>query len=255
LRRDIIGVGQVRSRRRITPGTSSSVVKKRLEKCATHLMSVIQKTANEFGREQEEPMNSRSGPGGRGFDAAYTGIPPWDIGRPQPAYVELVQSGKIHGSVLDVGCGTGEHALYLAQHGHEVWGVDSSPTAIQKAQQKAATREIAVTFRVADALQLQGLGKTFETVIDSGLFHVFSDEERLLFVQSLGYVLTSGGTYYLLCFSDQESSSGPGPRHVSQAEITATFGQGWHVGQIRATRFETTYGLGAAAWLASINRV
>src|SRR5258708_19641201 len=70
-------------------------------------------------------MNSRLGPGGRGFDAAYTGLPPWDIGRPQQAYVELVQTGKIHGSVLDVGCGTGEHALYLAQHGHEAWGIDA----------------------------------------------------------------------------------------------------------------------------------
>jgi len=148
-----------------------------------------------------------------------------------------------------------KHALYLAQHGHEVWGIDSSPTAIQKAQQKAAARGIAVTFRVADALQLQALGKTFETVIDSGLFHVFSDEERLLFVQSLASVLKSGGTYYLLCFSDQESSSGPGPRRVSQAEIYATFGQEWRVKQIRATRFETTSGQGAAAWLASISRV
>lgn len=200
-------------------------------------------------------MNSRLGPGGRGFDAAYTGLPPWDIGRPQQAYVELVQTGKIHGSVLDVGCGTGEHALYVAQHGHEAWGIDSSPTAIQKAQQKAAARGIAVTFRVADALQLQALGKTFETVIDSGLFHVFSDEERVLFVQSLASVLKSGGTYYLLCFSDQESGSGPGPRRVSQAEIYATFSHEWRVKQIRATRFETTIGQGAAAWLASISRV
>jgi len=218
-------------------------------------VSQVESAANEVVREKEQHMNSRLGPGGRGFDAAYTGLPPWDIGRPQQAYVELVQTGKIHGSVLDVGCGTGEHALYLAQHGLEAWGIDSSPTAIQKAQQKAAARGIAVTFRVADALQLQALGKTFETVIDSGLFHVFSDEERLLFVQSLASVLKSGGTYYLLCFSDQESSSGPGPRRVSQAEIYATFGQEWRVKQIRATRFETTSGQGAAAWLASISRV
>src|SRR5438876_12409963 len=139
----------------------------------------------------EDIMNKRQGPSEWSFDAAYKGIPPWDIGRPQQVYVDLAQTGKIHGSVLDVGCGTGEHALYLAQHGHEVWGIDSSPTAIQKAQQKAAARGIAVTFRVADALQWQALGKTFETVIDSGRFHVFSDEERLLFVPSLASVLKS----------------------------------------------------------------
>jgi ubiquinone/menaquinone biosynthesis C-methylase UbiE len=108
---------------------------------------------------------------------------------------------------------------------------------------------------VADALQLQALGTTFETVIDSGLFHVFSDEERVLFVQSLARVLKPGGTYYMLCFSDQESSSGPGPRRVSQAEIFASFAHGWRVNEIRATRFETTNGQGAAAWLASISRV
>jgi ubiquinone/menaquinone biosynthesis C-methylase UbiE len=200
-------------------------------------------------------MNNSGGPGGRDFDAAYLGIPPWDIGRPQQAYQELVQAGKIHGSVLDVGCGTGEHALYLAQHSHEVWGIDSSPRAIQKAREKAAARGLPVTFQVADALQLQALGTTFETVLDSGLFHVFSDEDRVLFVQSLARVLKPGGTYYLLCFSDQESSSGPGPRRVSQAEIYASFEQGWRVNEIRATRFETTNGQGAAAWLASISRV
>lgn len=208
-----------------------------------------------FTGEGEQHMNSRHGPGGRGFDAAYQGIPPWDIGHPQQAYVELAHTGQINGSVLDVGCGTGEHALYLAQWGHEVWGIDSSPTAIQKAQTKASARGINVTFRVADAFNLQDLGRTFETIIDSGLFHVFSDEERPLFVKSLVSVLQPGGTYYLLCFSDRESSSSPGPRRVSQAEIEETFQQGWHVNDIRATRFETTFQQqGVAAWLASMTR-
>jgi len=200
-------------------------------------------------------MNQRPGPLGGSFDAAYTRIPPWDIGRPQQAYVELAQAGNIQGSVLDVGCGTGEHALYLAQLGHDVWGIDSSPTAIQKAQAKAIARGIKVTFRVADALKLQELERTFETIMDSGLFHVFSDEERPLFVRSLASVLKPGGTYYLLCFSDQESSSGPGPRRVSEAEIYAAFREGWHVNDIRATRFETTFQeQGVAAWLASVAR-
>src|SRR2546428_13951863 len=105
-------------------------------------------------------MNSRLGPGGRGFDAAYTGLPPWDISRPQQAYVELVQTGKLHGSVLDPGCRTSDQAIDMAQHSHDGWGIESSPTAIQKAQQKAAARGIAVAFRVAYALQLQALGKT-----------------------------------------------------------------------------------------------
>jgi cyclopropane fatty-acyl-phospholipid synthase-like methyltransferase len=156
--------------------------------------------------------------------------------------------------VLDVGCGAGEHALYLAQRGHEVWGIDSSPTAIQKARDKAASRGVTATFHVADALHLEALGRTFEMVIDSGLFHVFSDEARRLFVTSLAQVLQPGGTYYLLCFSDQQPGTGPGPRRVSQAEISTTFQEGWRVKEIQATRFETTDTQRAPAWLASMTR-
>ena len=201
-------------------------------------------------------MNKRQGPSEWSFDSAYKGIPPWDIGRPQQVYVDLAQTGQIKGSVLDVGCGTGEHALYLAQLGYEVWGIDASPTAIKKAQEKSSARGVSATFRVVDALTLKELGRTFDTVIDSGLFHVFSDDERLLFVRSLESVLRPGGKYYLLCFSYQEPTSGPGPRRVSQAEIYMTFAEGWKVNEIRATRFEIILRKeGMPAWLALITRL
>jgi len=58
------------------------------------------------------------------FEKAYHGTPPWDIGRPQREFVRLEEAGKISGDVLDVGCGTGENALFLAGCGHAVWGVD-----------------------------------------------------------------------------------------------------------------------------------
>ena len=61
------------------------------------------------------------------FESVYHGEQPWDIGRPQKEYIQLEQAGEIVGSVLDVGCGTGENALYLAAHGHEVWGIDFAP--------------------------------------------------------------------------------------------------------------------------------
>jgi SAM-dependent methyltransferase len=204
----------------------------------------------------ESNMDNKQGPPEWSFDAAYTGIPPWDIGHPQQVYVDLAQTGQIQGSVLDVGCGTGEHTLYLAQLGYEVWGIDASPTAIKKAQEKSSARGVSATFRVADALKLKELGRTFDIVIDSGLFHVFSDEERLLFRRSLESVLRHEGIYYLLCFNDQESTGGPGPRRVSQAEIYTTFREGWKVNEIRATRFETNARKeGMPAWLASITRL
>lgn len=92
------------------------------------------------------------------FDTSYrTGTPPWDIGRPQAAFVRLLEAGAFHGPVLDVGCGTGEHALMAAAAGFVAVGIDAAPTAIELAQQKAAQRSLEVRFEVGDALDLSGL--------------------------------------------------------------------------------------------------
>jgi ubiquinone/menaquinone biosynthesis C-methylase UbiE len=114
-----------------------------------------------------------------GFEFAYRyGTPPWDIGRAQDAIVRLAEEGLIAGDVIDVGCGTGENALYLASRGISVLGVDAAPTAIARAREKAQLRGSSATFLVADALALEGLGRTFDTAIDCGLFHTFSDADR-----------------------------------------------------------------------------
>lgn len=193
-----------------------------------------------------------------GFDWAYrNGSPPWDIGRAQPAIVRLVERERFAGTVLDAGCGTGENALYLAGLGLEVVGVDASPTAIDRAREKASERGLAVEFVTLDALDLRSLGRTFDVAIDSGLFHVFTDEDRARFERSLHAVLRPGGRYHVLCFSDRQPGS-MGPRRVSEAEIRATFADGWHVDSIVAEHFDTddaARGPGhPEAWLASITR-
>ena len=123
------------------------------------------------------------------FEQAYQGQAPWDTGRPQPAIVKLAEAGQIRGNVLDVGCGTGENLLYLAARGHEAWGLDFVPVAIERAKAKAAQRGIEAHFIVANALELKKLGRQFDTVIDCGLFHTFADEERPTFVKGLAEVL------------------------------------------------------------------
>jgi len=186
------------------------------------------------------------------FESAYLGTPPWDIGRPQPAIMRLAETGQITGSVLDVGCGTGENVLYLAERGFTVTGVDGAPTALRKARAKAKRRGLTAHFEVADALNLSMAKRQFDTVIDSGLFHVFSDEERARFIESLGRVVRLGGVYFLMCFSDKQPGDW-GPRRVTLAEIRSVFKDGWRINYVEPSAFDTNDGH-AHAWLASISR-
>ena len=189
------------------------------------------------------------------FDSAYQGTPPWDIGRPQKEFVELVRRGEITGSVLDIGCGTGEHALFFAGEGYEVWGIDSAPLAIQKAQEKAAGRGFGVNFLVLNALDLGRLNRKFDTVTDSGLFHTLSDEDRPVFANNLAAILSPAGKYFMLCFSELEPI-GYGPRRITKREIQDSFRDGWTINYIRPAIFESrTRAEGPRAWLSSISKI
>lgn len=189
----------------------------------------------------------------RPFNQFSNGIDPWDLGRPQPAIVRLADAGEIVGTVLDVGCGNGENALYLSSLGHEVTAIDIAQDAIDKARKKSLARKIRVNFRLSDALALPCLGMSFDSVIDSGLFHLWSDQERVEFVGNLGAVLVPGGRYFMLCFNERETRDGP--RRVTQAEIRDTFRDGWTIDDIQDTKFETLiHEGGASAWLAIISR-
>ncbi len=190
-----------------------------------------------------------------GFEGAYrTGVPPWDIGRAQPAIVRLAAEGMITGDVIDVGCGTGENAIHLASLGLAVVGVDAAPTAIARAREKARLRASSATFVVGDALALATLGRTFDTAIDCGLFHTFPDADRVRFERSLHEVLRTGGRYALLCFSDLQPGDAD-PRRVTQEEIRGSFAAGWTVDSIVPERFAARLpGDGAHAWLAILTR-
>jgi SAM-dependent methyltransferase len=190
------------------------------------------------------------------FDASYQeGTPPWDIGRPQPAFVRLVDAGEIRGRVLDIGCGTGEHALLAAERGFDATGIDAAPTAIRLAQEKAVQRSLDAHFAVWDALDLSTLGEPFDTVLDCGLFHVFDDDDRARFVSSLSATVAPGGRYFLLCFSDKQPGDW-GPRRIRREELSDSFALGWRIDSVADTVLELTWGAeGAQALLAALTRI
>ncbi len=176
------------------------------------------------------PVHDRSS-----FEKLYAGQPRWEIGRPQQAV--LAVADRITGSVFDSGCGTGENALFFASRGQRVTGIDFLAEPITLARQKAADRGLTATFRVMDALALKELPEVFDSAIDSGLFHVFGDEDRRRYVEGLASVLRPGGRLFLLCFSDAEPGD-QGPRRVSRKDIMDAFADGWAVESIEPSRYE-----------------
>lgn len=193
------------------------------------------------------------------FESIYADRPAWDIGRPQKALLEVAD--RITGSILDSGCGTGENALFFAIRGHKVIGIDFLPEPINRAKQKAAERGVTATFLVMDALTLSDWSERFDNAIDSGLFHVFNDDDRRRYVEELASVLKPGGRLFLLCFSDAEPGD-QGPRRVSRKEIEDAFAHGWVIESIVPSRYEVRPDLknfrfsdgGPMAWFVMVRR-
>jgi SAM-dependent methyltransferase len=194
------------------------------------------------------------------FESAYAGQAPWDIGRPQKAFRDVAD--QLTGSILDAGCGTGDNALFLASRGHKVTGIDFLAEPINRAKQKAAERGVTATFLVMDALALKNLPEVFDCVIDSGLFHVFNDDDRRRYVEGLATVVKPNGRLFLLCFSDEEPGT-QGPRRVSRKEIEDAFGNCWTIESIEPSRFEVRPDLqdlvfsegGPKAWFVAVRRL
>jgi SAM-dependent methyltransferase len=193
------------------------------------------------------------------FESLYAGQAPWDIGRPQKAFVNVAD--RITGAVLDAGCGTGDNALFFAGRSCTVTGIDFLDEPIRRAKHKAADRGLPATFLVKDALTLTDWSERFDAVIDSGLFHVFGDDDRRRYVGGLAAVLKPGGRLFLICFSDEEPGT-QGPRRLARKELDAAFAEGWHVESAEPYRFEVRPDLkdltfsegGPRAWFVVVRR-
>lgn len=195
--------------------------------------------------------------GGHDFAGMYAeGIPPWQIDRPQPEVIQLIEHGKFESPVLDLGCGTGDNTIELARHGLVVKGLDAVPEALERAHKKTeqAGLKQSPEFILGDALRLAESGLKARTVLDCALFHTFSDEERKDYIRGLEAVLSPGGRLHILSFSELETRQ-PGPRRLSLSEITGSFGTGWRLeDSVRCRYWDRVRPDGAHAWRVSFVR-
>lgn len=186
-------------------------------------------------------------------DDLYVTPPPWDIGHPQPAFAALAARGVLSGRVLDAGCGTGEHTLMAAGLGLDATGVDLATNALRTAERNARERGLTARFRHHDARQLPTLGETFDTVLDCGLFHIFTGDDRTSYVTGLRSVLRTGGRYFMLGLSDHEP--GDWPHTLRRDEIVDAFTDGWRVDTIEPATIDARVAEGGVrAWLVTATR-
>lgn len=156
------------------------------------------------------------------------GFTPWD-GHPQSAMLrELIEGTDAlpPGSALDVGCGTGDASIYLAQHGWQVTGADFVPKALDKARAKARAAGVSVNFVHADVTHLSqaGIGAGFQVIVDNGCFHGMSDGDRDLYVQEISAGSAPGARLFMVAF---KPGSPVGPGGADQPEIEHRFMPEW----------------------------
>ncbi len=176
------------------------------------------------------------------FDALYRGespgegippmpVPPWDTKAPKENVIHWHTGGWIYGNVLDIGCGLGDNAVYLAKNGHPVTGLDISPTALSTAEQRAKDAGVDVTFAVADSTKLEGYPQAFDSIVDSGMFHCLDDEGKRSYAAAAHRVARPGATLLISCFSDANPPDRERPRpSVSEQTLRDVLdGAGWDI--------------------------
>ncbi|WP_410634882.1 SAM-dependent methyltransferase [Amycolatopsis sp. cmx-4-83] len=172
---------------------------------------------------------------------------PWNIRGPQPAVRELCDAGGFRGHVLDLGCGLGDNALYLASTGLRVTGVDISQVAVDCAREKAERTGIDVAFEACDAFDLAAAGVRYDSILDSAFFHTIPEADVGTYVDLLKSISSKGTTLHLYAFAEELTPDFPGPRRVSASELRRVFGADWTIHTISSARYSSSLPVEAVA--------
>ncbi|MGH9615752.1 MAG: class I SAM-dependent methyltransferase [Acidobacteriaceae bacterium] len=172
---------------------------------------------------------------------------PWDTGQPEPVLVEFVASGRVRqGPTLEIGAGTGTNAIWMAERGFDVLGVDVSPLAVEKAHAKMEGRALRCRFAAWDFLGAPPPDGPFQFVFDRGCFHVFDEPgERLRFATQVAAALAPDGLWLSLIGSTEGPPREIGPPRRSAREVTLAIEPALEIVELRSAEFR---GHGAKAW-------
>jgi SAM-dependent methyltransferase len=194
------------------------------------------------------------------FNAVYQDVAPWDIGAPQPAMAALIEKYPPLNPILDIGCGSGDLAIYLAQLGHQVVGIDFVESAITNAQAKIDSLPLEIVpllnFQVADALKPALLQKKFGAVVDSGFYHLFNPDQCSQLIDQVASILLPNGCYYLHEFAIEFPVPNV-PRQIKAEELKARFTveNGWLIKEIQTVEFLSRVAPPVPAICACIERL
>jgi SAM-dependent methyltransferase len=157
--------------------------------------------------------------------------PPWDTKAPKENVIGWHTGGWVHGSVLDIGCGLGDNAVYLAKNGYTVTGLDISPTALITAERRAKDAGVDISFAATDSTKLEGYTDAFDTIVDSGMFHCLDDDGKRSYAAAAHRAARPEATLLISCFSDANPPDQERPRPaVSEDTLRDVLGgAGWDI--------------------------